>query len=337
MGIRCEHLSGNANWKPIFDDLRSRSGPSIKLLYVTPEKIKASQMLIDAFESLNQNGLLSRFVIDEAHCVSGWGHDFRPDYVQLKLLRQKFPGVPFMALTATATPRVRADVVQQLGMKNTKWFLTSFNRQNLQYEVRPKKGKASTKEDIYELIKKENWTKSSGIIYCFSRKECEDVAAELSSKGIKALAYHAGLPDMVRTQVQDKWIKDVVHIICATIAFGMGIDKPDVRFVIHYSLPKSIEGYYQESGRAGRDGRKSTCILFYCQADIYRIRNMIERDESARKEIKEIHQSNLWEMVNYCENITDCRRGNIYFPTFFFKTFDNYTTSSPSASTTIPR
>ena len=213
-----------------------------------------------------------------------------------------------MALTATATPRVRADVVKQLGMQDTKWFLTSFNRKNLQYEVRPKKGKSSALNDILEVIKKENWSKKSGIIYCFSRKECEDVAEELCKNGIKAMAYHAGLVGKTRNNVQDQWIKDKTHIICATIAFGMGIDKPDVRFVIHYSLPKSIEGYYQESGRAGRDGRKSTCILFYAPADIYRIRNLIEKDENARAEIKQIHHQNLWEMVNYCENTNDCRR-----------------------------
>ena len=145
-----------------------------------------------------------------------------------------------MALTATATPRVRADVVKQLGMQDTKWFLTSFNRKNLQYEVRPKKSKSSALSDIFEVIKKENWSKKSGIIYCFSRKECEEVAQELCTRGIKAMAYHAGLVGKTRTNVQDQWIKDKTNIICATIAFGMGIDKPDVRFVIHYSLPKSI-------------------------------------------------------------------------------------------------
>ena len=217
-------------------------------------------MLREALLSLHDNGKLSRFVIDEAHCVSGWGHDFRPDYCDLKQLRQNFPGVTFMALTATATPRVRADVVKQLGMSNTKWFLTSFNRNNLQYEVRLKKGKGTTLIDIIALIKKE-WPKMSGIVYCFSRKECEDSAFELRKNGVLALPYHAGLGDKERTHAQDQWIKDKVHVVCATIAFGMGIDKPDVRFVIHYSLPKSIEGYYQESGRAGRDGRKSTCIL----------------------------------------------------------------------------
>ena len=186
--------------------------------------------------------------------------NFRPDYCELKQLRQSYPGVPFMALTATATPRVRADVVKQLGMSNSKWFLTSFNRNNLQYEVRTKKGKGSCLNDIIALIKSQ-FQKKSGIVYCFSRKECEDVATELKKNGISAVPYHAGLGGTQRTLMQEQWIKDRAHVVCATIAFGMGIDKPDVRFVIHYALPKSMEGYYQESGRAGRDGRKSTCVL----------------------------------------------------------------------------
>lgn len=187
--------------------------------------------------------MLNRFVIDEAHCVSQWGHDFRPDYKQLHKLRTNFPNVPFMALTATATPRVRTDILHQLGMKNPKWFLSSFNRANLQYEVRPKKGKSATKEMI-DLIRKD-FPRHSGIVYCLSRNECDTVAKDLSAAGLKAVAYHAGLGDKDRANVQDKWIKDQFRIVCATIAFGMGIDKPDVRFVLHYSLPKSIEGYYQ--------------------------------------------------------------------------------------------
>ena len=191
-------------------------------------------------------------------------------------------------------------------MNDTKWFITSFNRSNLQYEVRPKKGKSVLK-DIIDLIK-QNWPKKSGIVYCFSRKECEDVASQLQQNQIHAVAYHAGLGDKQRTSAQEQWIKDKVHVVCATIAFGMGIDKPDVRFVIHFSLPKSMEGYYQESGRAGRDGRKSTCILFWQYGDKHRVQKLIELDTKASQEVRQIHYNNLWEMVNYCENTHDCRR-----------------------------
>lgn len=307
LGIPADHLCGEdfTRQRIVYDKLRFKK-PAITLLYVTPEKISASEALKSIFAQLHQNGKLNRFVIDEAHCVSQWGHDFRPDYKQLKVLRTRYPGVPFMALTATATPRVRTDILHQLGMRNPKWFLSSFNRANLQYEVKAKKGKSITKE-IIELIKKD-YPKQSGIVYCLSRKECDDVSDELSSAGISSVSYHAGLNEKERSSVQDRWIQDRTRVVCATIAFGMGIDKPDVRFVVHYSLPKSIEGYYQESGRAGRDGRKSRCILFYSYADFHRMRKLIDLDEKATVEARKIHYSNLYAMVGYCENISDCRR-----------------------------
>ncbi|TRY63016.1 hypothetical protein TCAL_00799 [Tigriopus californicus] len=307
LGIPADHLCGEdfTRQRLVYDKLRFKT-PALTLLYVTPEKISASEALKSIFTQLHENGKLNRFVIDEAHCVSQWGHDFRPDYKQLKVLRTRYPGVPFMALTATATPRVRTDILHQLGMRNPKWFLSSFNRANLQYEVKPKKGKSITKE-IIELIKKD-YPKQSGIVYCLSRKECDDVSDELSCAGISAVSYHAGLNEKERSSVQDRWIQDRTRVVCATIAFGMGIDKPDVRFVVHYSLPKSIEGYYQESGRAGRDGRKSRCILFYSYADFHRMRKLIDLDEKTTVEARKIHYSNLYAMVGYCENISDCRR-----------------------------
>ncbi|KAJ9574593.1 hypothetical protein L9F63_008220, partial [Diploptera punctata] len=185
------------------------------------------------------------------------------------------------------------------------WFLSSFNRPNLRYAVLPKKGKSITKE-IVTLIKAK-FPRESGILYCLSRKECDTVAADLSSAGIKAASYHAGLTDAQRGRVQGDWIADKIKVVCATIAFGMGIDKPDVRFVIHYSLPKSIEGYYQESGRAGRDGEKADCVLYYSYGDMHRIRKMIEFDRENHS-AKQTHMDNLWRMVSYCENHTDCRR-----------------------------
>ena len=212
-----------------------------------------------------------------------------------------------MALTATATPRVRLDVLHQLGMEKPKWFLSSFNRSNLQYEVREKKGGKTVTKSIGEFILKE-FQRQSGIIYCLSRKECDTVAEAMCEVGINSLAYHAGLGDNERSSVQDRWIKGKVQVVCATIAFGMGVDKPDVRFVIHFSLPKSIEGYYQESGRAGRDGRKSKCILFYSYADMHRMRKLIDSDEKATPEARRVHYDNLHSMVRYCENKSDCRR-----------------------------
>lgn len=210
-----------------------------------------------------------------------------------------------MALTATANPRVRLDVTKQLGLTNCKWYLCSFNRPNLKYIVHPKKG-SSTINEIIELIKKK-FHRSSGIIYCLSRKDCDSVAQQIKSANIRAASYHAGMSDDVREQVQKEWITDRVQIICATIAFGMGIDKPDVRFVFHYCLPKSIEGFYQEAGRAGRDGEIATCILYYSYSDVQRYKKMTDKD-SAPYEAKQVHLQNLNRIVAYCENVTDCRR-----------------------------
>ncbi|XP_053405296.1 recQ-like DNA helicase BLM [Mercenaria mercenaria] len=284
--------------------------PEIRLLYVTPEKISASEKLLSVLENLYSRKVLDRFVIDEAHCVSSWGHDFRPDYKKLGVLKTKFPGVPLMALTATATMRVRKDICHQLHMKDPKWFTSSFNRPNLKFEVRSKKPSTAT-NDIIKMIK-EDFPGKCGIVYCLSRKECDDVAKALSKAGILSVSYHAGLTDGERTMIQEKWIKgNRCKVICATIAFGMGIDKPDVRFVIHYSLPKSVEGYYQEAGRAGRDGLLAYCILLYTYQDVKRLRRIIEMDQSATYESKRVHIDNLFRMIQYCENVADCRRAQL--------------------------
>ncbi|XP_039664249.1 Bloom syndrome protein homolog isoform X2 [Perca fluviatilis] len=285
----------------------SRKEPIIKLLYVTPEKVSASNKLISAMQNLYERGLLARFVIDEAHCVSQWGHDFRPDYKRLHELRQKFPNVPMMALTATATPRVQKDILNQLNMTRPQVFTMSFNRTNLKYAVLPKKPK-KVDEDCISWIKK-YYPCDSGIIYCLSRNDCDAMAESLQRARILALSYHAGLSDGDRERVQSQWInQDGCQVICATIAFGMGIDKPDVRYVIHASLPKSVEGYYQESGRAGRDGEISHCILFYSYADVHRIKRIINLDKEGDRHTKATHFNNLHSMVHFCENMMECRR-----------------------------
>ncbi|ESN94423.1 hypothetical protein HELRODRAFT_68914, partial [Helobdella robusta] len=321
LDVSASHLSGEISStaadkiyaKLFYKDL------DLKLLYVTPEKICASNKLISAFDNLYRRKLLSRFVIDEAHCVSQWGHDFRPDYKKLYILKEKFPEVPMMALTATATPRVRQDILHQLRMKTPKWFMQSFNRPNLKYDLRPKKPKNLTNE-IIDLIK-QKFSGQSGIVYCLSRRECDSVAQDLRKANIPAESYHAGLTDSERNDVQRRWISEInCKVVCATIAFGMGIDKPDVRFVMHYSLPKSIEGYYQESGRAGRDGLIAVCTLFYSYQDVSRLRRMIETDEAGNFEGKKVHLDNLYRMVQYCENKTDCRRSQQMF--YFGETFD---------------
>ncbi|XP_062861381.1 recQ-like DNA helicase BLM isoform X2 [Trichomycterus rosablanca] len=285
----------------------SKKDPIIKLLYCTPEKICASGRMISALQNLYERGLLARFVIDEAHCVSQWGHDFRPDYKRMHELRQKFPKVPIMALTATATPRVQKDIHNQLAMTRPQVFTMSFNRQNLKYSILPKKPK-KVDEDCINWIKK-HYPRDSGIVYCLSRNDCDTMADSLQRAGIAALAYHAGLNDSDREYVQNKWInQDGCQVMCATIAFGMGIDKPDVRYVIHASLPKSVEGYYQESGRSGRDGEISHCVLFYSYTDVIRIKRLIAMDRDGNQHSKATHINNLHSMVHFCENVLECRR-----------------------------
>uniref|UniRef100_A0A182QM24 DNA 3'-5' helicase n=1 Tax=Anopheles farauti TaxID=69004 RepID=A0A182QM24_9DIPT len=320
LDIPAGHLSGEAapaDVQRIYDDLYS-SCPELKLLYVTPEKISSSAKFQNLLSALYRRNLLARIVIDEAHCVSAWGHDFRPDYKKLSVLRQQFPTVPIIALTATANPRVRTDVLAQLKLAHdTRWFLCSFNRPNLKYLVLQKKG-TSTKTEMIELIRK-RFPRDTGIVYCLSKKECDQLADEFRRAGIKAKSYHAGLSDGVRETTQKEWIGDRIKVVCATIAFGMGIDKPDVRYVLHYCMPKSIEGYYQESGRAGRDGEIATCVLYYNYSDMLRYRKMMDNDTSISLEAKQIHLHNLFRMVNYCENVTDCRRTQQleYFAEYF--------------------
>ncbi len=217
-----------------------------KILYVAPESLTKDEN-VEFFKNVN----ISFFAIDEAHCISEWGHDFRPEYRRLRPIMEAIGKVPVIALTATATPKVQLDIQKNLGMMDASVFKASFNRPNLHYEVRPK---VEVAKEIVKFIKQN--TGKSGIIYCLSRKKVEEIASLLSANGIKALPYHAGLEAAVRARTQDDFLMEEIDVIVATIAFGMGIDKPDVRFVIHHDIPKSLEGYYQETGRSGRDGQR---------------------------------------------------------------------------------
>src|SRR5256714_5275828 len=265
-----------------------------RMLYVAPERL-----MLDAFLERALNWNIAQFAIDEAHCISEWGHDFRPEYRELKKLRKHLPDVPIMALTATATERVRADVIKQLELRDARFYVASFNRPNLTYRVVPK---TAPYEQLLAFIRSR--PNDSGIIYCASRKSTESVARNLNEDDVSAKPYHAGLTNAERTKHQDAFLRDDVRVITATIAFGMGINKPNVRFVVHYDLPKNLESYYQETGRAGRDGLPSECVLLFSPGDVAKQRHFI--DEKTDKEAN-IARAQLQQMVYYAET-RKCRR-----------------------------
>lgn len=294
-GIAAAFLNSTLKSEAIENIKHQASQGRLKILYIAPERLSTFEFK-DFLQTLN----ISLIAIDEAHCISEWGHDFRPDYRNLKNLRSDFPNIPIIALTATATEKVRADILKQLNLRAPKVFISSFNRPNLTYRVIPKQDTFRRLVDLLQQYREE-----SVIIYCFSRKATEEVVQRLQVNGFVAAAYHAGLTGDVRQGTQEQFIRDEVHIIVATIAFGMGIDKPDVRLVVHYDLPKSVEGYYQETGRAGRDGLPAECALFFSYVDkrkhayfIDQITNPVEREKVTQ---------NLDQIVRYGE-LQQCRR-----------------------------
>ncbi len=294
-GIKAEFINSTLPYEEMVRIRGEALRGEIKILYVSPERLA-----LEGFRWLLNSLNVSLVAVDEAHCISEWGHDFRPDYRGLGALRRSMPNVPFIALTATATHRVRDDIVTQLGLLDPKRFVASFNRANLNYEVRNKRDSFS---QLAELL--ESRRDQSAIIYCFSRKETEELAVDLQGLSLKARPYHAGMDSDARRRTQEDFIAGEFPIVVATIAFGMGIDKPDVRLVVHYSIPKSLEGYYQETGRAGRDGLPSDCVLFYSYGDkskqeffINRIEDDVERQNARDK---------LTHVVDFCQ-LQTCRR-----------------------------
>lgn len=275
-------------------EIQVRQG-RIKLLYVAPERLA-----LQGFRSFMRQLDISLIAIDEAYCISEWGHEFRPDYRNLRQLREEFSSTPVIALTATATERVRDDIIGQFGLQDGRVFISGFNRSNLNYSVRPK---SNAWEELVNLL--ENHREQSTIIYCFSRQETEDLAADLTERGFAARPYHAGLDGETRRSTQDDFLRDRVSIIVATIAFGMGIDKPDVRLVVHYSLPKSVESYYQETGRAGRDGLPAECVLFYAYAD--KAKQDHFNNQIADEMEQRVAREQLARMVEFAQLVT-CRR-----------------------------
>ena len=294
-GITADFINSTLSQDEITSVMNKAKSEELKILYIAPERLA-----VLGFEDFLHTLKISLIAIDEAHCISQWGHDFRPDYRNLKILRNNFPRIPIIALTATATEKVREDIIKQLHLENSKVFISSFNRPNLSYEVLPKK---DSLKSIITLLN--NYKEKSVIIYCFSRNDTEKLVDNLNKYGFNALPYHAGLDSKQRKENQERFIKDEISIMVATIAFGMGIDKPDVRLVIHHSLPKSIEGYYQETGRAGRDGLPARCVLLFSYADKFKhdyfIRNMTNIEEQRKS------QENLEQVLHY-GNLHVCRR-----------------------------
>ena len=327
-GIPATYLNSTLDRKDAVARWRGLHHGHYRMLYVAPERL-----MLDTFLERALNWNIAQFAIDEAHCISEWGHDFRPEYRELKKLRTHFPDVPMIALTATATERVRADIVKQLKLREPRCYIASFNRPNLFYRVVPK---TAPYEQLLEFIRSR--PNDSGIVYCASRKSAESVARNLNEDEVSAKPYHAGLTSFERTKNQEAFLRDDVRVVTATIAFGMGINKPNVRFVVHYDLPKNLESYYQETGRAGRDGLPSECVLLFSASDVAKQLHFI--DEKSEPEGR-IARTQLQQMIHYAET-RDCRRLTLlgYFGETFTKPScegcDNCLTPRETFDGTIP-
>ena len=297
LGIRANFLNSTLNAEEVCAIESSLRNDELDLLYIAPERLNQSRTL-DLLRTVS----ISLFAIDEAHCVSQWGHDFRADYLELNQLQKIFPSVPRIALTATADARTRAEIIDNLGLNNALQFVVGFDRPNIQYRISLK---TNPRNQLLQFLKTEH-SSDTGIVYCLSRKKTEDTAEWLSNQGFKALAYHAGLPPEVRAERQRRFLTEEGTIVVATIAFGMGIDKPDVRFVAHLDLPKTIEAYYQETGRAGRDGLPANAWMVYGLQDVTKLRQMLGQSQGT-EQYKRVEQIKLNAMLGFCE-ISTCRR-----------------------------
>ena len=297
LGVRAAFLNSSLDAREAYATERALVAGELDLLYVAPERLVMPRML----EALSQSRL-ALFAIDEAHCVSQWGHDFRPEYLQLSVLHERFPKVPRIALTATADPQTRDEIVRRLALQDARIFISSFDRPNIRYSI---VDKLDARAQVLRLIAEEH-AGEAGIVYCLSRKKVDETAAWLAGHGVNALPYHAGMDTAARSAHQERFQREDGVVIVATIAFGMGIDKPDVRFVAHLDLPKSIEGYYQETGRAGRDGLPADAWMAYGLGDVVQLRRMIDLSEGS-EEFRRVSFAKLEALLGLCET-AGCRR-----------------------------